>query len=180
MAQPVKSLPAVWEAQVQSPGQEDPRDGNGNPLQYFCLENSMDGGAWWACSAWSHKESDTTKWLTLDQHGLLTHRSECLTLDQHGLLTDMFFSRCCIPTWLAEVEPPVQMAVVACGFLTGWSWWWGTSKTTGISCQILTFNSVLQTAFWFKPSTYRIISMVGFMFEVYCFLYVSCLFTILY
>ena len=21
---------------------------NGNPLQYSCLENSMDGGAWWA------------------------------------------------------------------------------------------------------------------------------------
>ena len=23
-------------------------EGNGNPLQYFCLENPMDGGAWWA------------------------------------------------------------------------------------------------------------------------------------
>ena len=23
-----------------------PGEGNGNPLQYFCLENSMDGGAW--------------------------------------------------------------------------------------------------------------------------------------
>ena len=23
-------------------------DGNGNPLQYSCLENSMDRGAWWA------------------------------------------------------------------------------------------------------------------------------------
>ena len=22
--------------------------GNGNPLQYFCLENSMDRGSWWA------------------------------------------------------------------------------------------------------------------------------------
>ena len=25
-----------------------PGEGNGNPLQYFCLENSMDGGAWQA------------------------------------------------------------------------------------------------------------------------------------
>ena len=25
-----------------------PRVGNGNPLQYSCLENSMDRGAWWA------------------------------------------------------------------------------------------------------------------------------------
>ena len=23
------------------------REGNGNPLQYSCLENPMDGGAWW-------------------------------------------------------------------------------------------------------------------------------------
>ena len=23
-------------------------EGNGNPFQYSCLENSMDGGAWWA------------------------------------------------------------------------------------------------------------------------------------
>ena len=23
-------------------------EGNGNPLQYFCLENPMGGGAWWA------------------------------------------------------------------------------------------------------------------------------------
>ena len=25
-----------------------PGEGNGNPLQYYCLENPMDGGAWWA------------------------------------------------------------------------------------------------------------------------------------
>jgi len=25
-----------------------PGEGNGNPLQYSCLENSMDGGTWWA------------------------------------------------------------------------------------------------------------------------------------
>ena len=24
------------------------REGNGTPLQYSCLENPMDGGAWWA------------------------------------------------------------------------------------------------------------------------------------
>ena len=32
--------------------------GNGNPLQYSCLENFMDGGAW---CPWGHKESDMTK-----------------------------------------------------------------------------------------------------------------------
>ena len=25
-----------------------PGEGNGSPLQYSCLENSMDGAAWWA------------------------------------------------------------------------------------------------------------------------------------
>ena len=25
-----------------------PGEGNGNPLQYSCLENPMNGGAWWA------------------------------------------------------------------------------------------------------------------------------------
>ena len=25
-----------------------PGEGNGTPLQYSCLENSTDGGAWWA------------------------------------------------------------------------------------------------------------------------------------
>ena len=34
---------------VRSLGQEDsPGVGNGNPLQYSCLENPMDGGAWQA------------------------------------------------------------------------------------------------------------------------------------
>ena len=26
----------------------NPRVGNGSPLQYSCLENPMDRGAWWA------------------------------------------------------------------------------------------------------------------------------------
>ena len=32
----------------RGPVPENPREGNGNPLQYSCLENSMDRGAWWA------------------------------------------------------------------------------------------------------------------------------------
>ena len=27
---------------------ESPEEGNGNPLQYSCLENPIDRGAWWA------------------------------------------------------------------------------------------------------------------------------------
>ena len=43
----VKCLSAMRETWVQSPGRS-PGEENGNPLQYSCLENSMDGGAWWA------------------------------------------------------------------------------------------------------------------------------------
>ena len=53
VAQLVKNLPAMQETRVQSLGQEDPLEswqcqGNGNPIQYSCLENSMGKGAWWA------------------------------------------------------------------------------------------------------------------------------------
>ena len=41
-----------------------PREGLGNPLQYSCLENSMDRGAWQA-TIHGVTESDMTEQLTL-------------------------------------------------------------------------------------------------------------------
>ena len=42
-----KRLLAMRETRVQSLGREDsPGEGKGNPLQYSCLENPMDRGAW--------------------------------------------------------------------------------------------------------------------------------------
>ena len=38
-----------------------PGEGNGNPLQYFCLENSMDRGAWQATVQGGHKELAMTE-----------------------------------------------------------------------------------------------------------------------
>ena len=48
----VKNLPASAE-EVRDPRSvpglgRSPGGGHGNPLQYSCLENSMDRGAWWA------------------------------------------------------------------------------------------------------------------------------------
>ena len=49
VAQTIGSLPAMQETRVWFLGQEDPIEVNDNPLQYSCLENSMD-------RPWSHKE----------------------------------------------------------------------------------------------------------------------------
>ena len=47
VAQMVKRLPTVRETRIQIPGAgRSPGEGNGHPLQYSCLENAMDGGAW--------------------------------------------------------------------------------------------------------------------------------------
>ena len=43
----LENLPVMQEMWVQPLGQEDPPGGgNGNSLQYSCLENPMDRGAW--------------------------------------------------------------------------------------------------------------------------------------
>ena len=49
VAHMVRNLPAMQ----KNPGSirgwgRSPGEGNGNPLQYSCLENSLDRGAWWA------------------------------------------------------------------------------------------------------------------------------------
>ena len=43
------------------------REGNGNPLQYSCLENPLDREAWVGYGLWNCKELDMTEQLTLGQ-----------------------------------------------------------------------------------------------------------------
>ena len=60
MAQTVKNVPAMWETRVQYLDGEDPlAQEMANPLQYSCLENPMDRGAWWVAvhgveKSWRH------------------------------------------------------------------------------------------------------------------------------
>ena len=43
-------------------------EGTGNPLQYSCLWNSMDRGAWWATVHWIARKSDMTYGPKQKQH----------------------------------------------------------------------------------------------------------------
>ena len=50
---PLGSRVAQWAKSAGEPCSipglgRSPGEGNGNPLQYSCLENSMDIGVWWA------------------------------------------------------------------------------------------------------------------------------------
>ena len=58
----VKNSPANAGDMGLSPGfGKSPEERNGNPLQYSCLGNVMDQGAWQSLE--KQKESDMTEWL---------------------------------------------------------------------------------------------------------------------
>ena len=56
----VKSLPAsardIRDLGLIPGLERSPRAGNGNLLQYSCLENSIGRGAWWAASIYDKKD----------------------------------------------------------------------------------------------------------------------------
>ena len=65
----VKNLPVNTGGDSRDMGsipgsRSSPGGGNGNLLQYSCLENSMDRGTWWA-TVHEIAESDTAEQLTL-------------------------------------------------------------------------------------------------------------------
>ena len=51
-----------------------PGEGNGIPLQYSCLENSMNGGAWWATV-----------------HGVTNSRTQLSDFTMSGCSLSLFF-----------------------------------------------------------------------------------------
>ena len=75
----VKNLPASADS-GQSLGRS-PGVGNGNPLQYSCLGNYMDKGAWWA----------TVHGVAKSQTGLSTHTHT--HTHTHRLISTVLYSR---------------------------------------------------------------------------------------
>ena len=90
VAQTVKNLPAMQEDWFAAPGQEDPLEKGWNPLQYSCLENPMDRGAW---------RAGYSLWVGHDLHlalgfYCLTHFLESAVLSGPLLAEDLRF---CVP-----------------------------------------------------------------------------------
>ena len=77
----VKNLPANAEDLSSIPELErSPEGRHGNSLQYSCLENTVDRGAWWATVHWVADESDTIEQHT---HQIQYARSHVKTFALH-------------------------------------------------------------------------------------------------
>ena len=99
-----------------------PRGRNGNPLQYSCLENSVDRGAWWAtvhgitkCQTWlsthTHTHTHTSiwaaitnmiEWVTYKQHKFISNSSRVWAVQHqytsvHVMSISWFTDNCLIP-----------------------------------------------------------------------------------
>ena len=77
-----KSANAGDSGSIPGPGRS-PGIGNGNTLQYSCLENSMDWGALQALDHVVTKESEMTEWLSTLHVGQFQYRY-MQTSRQHG------------------------------------------------------------------------------------------------
>ena len=66
-----------------------PGEGNGNPLQYSCLENPMDGGAWWAIVPWVAKSQTRLSNFTL------THTSSPGLNSKTHMIAKSMCIQCC-------------------------------------------------------------------------------------
>ena len=114
VAQLVKNPPVMWETWVQSLGWEDPPgEGNGYPLQYPGLENSMD------CIVRGVTESDTAERLSLS-HFAVRCCPGCLNQDAKGLPLEEgrpAVTRRLLSAWsVGTLKPPVQRSTVVRGY----------------------------------------------------------------
>ena len=68
----------IWSTIFKSLVDSITGEGNGNPLQYSCLENPMDRGSWWTRVHRIVKELDTTEWLNNNHSWLCCHNGALL------------------------------------------------------------------------------------------------------
>ena len=72
---------------------DSPREGTDNPLQYACLKNPMDRGAWWDAVHGVAKELDTHK-TTTHTHIIYTHAYACIYIHLYEYVPIYSFKNC--------------------------------------------------------------------------------------
>ena len=89
----------MQETLVQFLGWEDPLEkgyggGNGNPLQYSCLENPMDRGGWQATVHGVMKSQTWLQWLSMHANIIDTVEAPCVTFppNHSSLLRERHYS----------------------------------------------------------------------------------------
>ena len=127
-----------------------PGEGKGNPLQYFCLENPMDGGAW---CPWGRKESDTTERLhfqtfsfklslsmtnnignALLKHWIIHYLNFVILLFTLQMYIKYFLLIYARPWRRNDNSPFVGEGMNGSSW---WVWWWGNEQ---ILCWLLSFS----------------------------------------
>ena len=146
----VNPLPMQETQEKCFPGLErSPGVGNSNSLQYSCLENAMDSGAWWATvhritkswtppskrvRAWVRAHTDTRTWMRLSVNLDLCMKKWLptqMSAWKMKYLDDIFF-------WCSESEP------FSCSNLTG-------GVVTNRLCESYTGRTVCEPHNVFRP-----------------------------
>ena len=126
------------------PGSErSPGEGNGNPLQYSCLENPMDRGAWWATvhgvtkrHHWSdlahtHVTDYIFTWFLVNLYSLSSHQKAYFIRGTllHSLFYIWFFIRWQVQSkrWVNMAEMDEWVGLAGSGK--------GDSQSQWLSCQ---------------------------------------------
>ena len=125
----IKNLPANWGDEGSIPGSErSPGEGNSNPLQYSCLENSMDkepGGLQstglqrvrhhWA----THEHLKIMKWqwfsILATSHRLPSSKTD---ISSHLLCPPLSFQKVCS----SKLQTGIQPAEMPRGLSVQWAW----------------------------------------------------------
>ena len=94
-----------------------PGGGHGNPLQYSCLENPMDRGAWWATAHGVAKSRTRIKRLRTHAHNLgLTQRcpgEDCHPSSVWTFLTGAMLRTSMLRPFIKLVRPPAVRYMVS-------------------------------------------------------------------
>ena len=122
-------------------------EGNGNPLQCSCLENSRDGGAWWAAVYGVTQSRTRLKWLSIISMSLLYY---------HCFVMFIFLITTHLLTWTISVQVFIvfdlsaAFATLSHPFLLKLLfslifWTWYSRDFLGKVCSLIVFFSVFSS-----------------------------------